>query len=129
MAHDLPRAKSLPSSTAELLAARKTNQRRTLNDHVNDIHVTLWEDDDYQRLLEAVHQEEAVEGTLKADNLMAAQMIRNVAKQTGNPFLIGKNLETISKSLNIVLNRYDMGRKYRRKLMALSASTTAANED
>lgn len=117
MAQELNRPRSLPQTTQELLAARKTNQRRTLTDHVNDIHVQLWQNPHYQRLLEAVWNEESVEGNLRADNQEAARMIRDVARKTSNVYLKDTPLVAISKSLNVVLNRYDHGRKQRRYLV------------
>ncbi len=104
---------ALPVTTQDLLAMRKTMRERTLNDHVDDIHVALWTNPDYHRALEAVYDEDAVEGSLAADNFIAAGMIRDHARQNDNHHVKDKKLATIVKSLNVVLRRYGIGRKER----------------
>jgi hypothetical protein len=105
----------LPATVADMLA-RKSPTLQNLNDHVDAIHVKLFATDErYQVMLDAVHDEEAQEGSLAADNLMAAMMIREhaEAKDTSNPYVAGKKLATIVKSLNVCLRRYHMTRKER----------------
>jgi len=94
---------------------RKIKNERTLNDHVEDVHIALYDDSpDYRRLLEAVWDSDAVEGSLAIDNTMAAMMIRDKAKDMpGNP-VGAKKLDTIVKSLTVVLRRYHNSRKERR---------------
>lgn len=103
----------LPATTQDLLAMRRLMRERTLNDHVDDAHVALWADKDYRALLDAVYDEDAVEGSLSADNLLAAGMIRDQAKRQANPQLSTKKLATIVKALNVVLRRYGIARKDR----------------
>jgi len=94
---------------------RKIKSERTLNDHVEDVHVALYDDSsEYRRLLEAVWDSDAVEGSLAIDNTLAAAMLRDKAKGiSGNP--VGdKKLDTIVKSLTVVLRRYHNSRKERR---------------
>jgi len=113
-----PRPAALPASTGEMIAQRKIAQRRTLNDHVETIHLQLYENAEYQRLLDAVYDEDAVEGSLSADNLLAAQMIRECAKQNGrDPYVAEKKLATLSKALGVVLRRYGMSRKERARMI------------
>ena len=92
---------------------RKSMRERTLNDHVDDIHVLLWSNPNYHRALEAVYDEDAVEGSLSADNFIAAGMIREYAREHELPHVKDKKLATIVKSLNIVLRRYGISRKER----------------
>jgi hypothetical protein len=105
----------LPATVADMLA-RKSPTLQNLNDHVDAIHVKLFATDErYQLLLDAVHDEEAQEGSLAADNIMAAMAIRDYAldQKTSNPYVAGKKLATIVKSLNVCLRRYHMTRKER----------------
>jgi hypothetical protein len=109
----LGRATPLPTSTAAHLAHRKLKSKRTLNDLVEDVHLLLVEDEKYIAFLDAVFDEQAVEGSLAADNLEAAHMIREKAVKMGSD--IGKEKKaTIAKSLGIVLRRYEWSRKERR---------------
>ncbi len=103
----------LPSTVEEMLAQRKPMVGRTLNDYVEDLHVKLWADPAYQRLLEAVYDEDAVEGSLAADNLEAAGMIRAMALKDEIFQVSGRKKVTISKSLGVVLRRYHMSRNER----------------
>ena len=108
-------AAELPRTVEELLAQRKPMVGRTLNDYVEDIHVKLWPDPQYQKLLEAVYDEDAVEGSLTADNLEAAGMIRAYASDGANrvPQVAGRKKATIVKALNVVMRRYHMARNER----------------
>jgi hypothetical protein len=103
----------LPSTVEDLVAARKIAQVKTLNDYVDEVHEALWNDEEYRRLLESVYNEDAVEGSLIADDLLAAQMIREYARAKGITYLKDRKLATIVKSLNVVLRRYDFDRKAR----------------
>lgn len=104
---------ALPATTQDLMSMRKSMRERTLNDHVEDVHVALWDDPAYHRALEAVYDEDAVEGSLAADNFLAATMIREHARANGNLYLKDKKLATIVKALNVVLKRYGISRKER----------------
>jgi len=123
---DRSRIPALPKTTADLLASRKTKSDRTLNDHVNDVHVILWENRDYRAALDAVHDSDAIEGSLSIDNMLAANMIREHARKNGNPFIKDKKLDTLVKSLNIVLRRYGISRKQRRQMIG---GVSVPNED
>ena len=113
-----PRPPALPANTTDMMAQRKTALRRTLNDHVETIHLQLYEDAKYQRLLDAVYDEDAVEGSLSADNLLAAQMIRQHAEENNrDPYVAEKKLATLSKALGIVLRRYGMSRRERARMI------------
>lgn len=115
------RPASLPTNPAEWDAARKIKSERTLNDHVEAIHMALISDDklsaDYNRLLDAVYDEDAVEGSLATDNTLAAKMIRDYATSTGQHYVEGKKLATIVKALGIVLRRYGWSRSQRARMV------------
>lgn len=109
-------APPLPTNTAAHLAHRKLKSKRTLNDLVEDVHLSLVEDATYVGYLNAVWDEQAIEGSLSADNLMAAQMIRTRAVKQGGD-LATEKLATIAKALGIVLRRYEWSRKERRNMV------------
>jgi hypothetical protein len=92
---------------------------RSLNDLVHDIHKLLLADEtlnaQYKGYLYATYDEQAVEGSLSADNTMAAQMIRERAKIDDTPVQKEK-LSVITKALGVVLRRYHASRKERRQL-------------
>ena len=100
---------------------RKVKTTRTLNDMVEEVQLRLLEDNDQREqftlYLNAVWDEQAVEGSLGADNLMAAQMIREEAKERGPKELVKEKLATIVKALNVVLRRYENSRKERRHMI------------
>ena len=75
----------------------------------------LCDDKDYIDLLTAIYDEQAVEGSLSADNVMAAQMIRERANKIDGSEVKDEKLATISKSLGVVLRRYGASRKERRQ--------------
>jgi hypothetical protein len=104
----------LPATAEDHLQHRIMQTQRTLNDMVEETHLQLIEDDKYRDYLNAVWDEQAVEGSLSADNIMAATMIRTKAVKMGNAILAREKLATISKSLGVVLRRYEFSRKQRR---------------
>ena len=109
--------KAIPlPATREDLLARKTMRNMTLNDYVDQIHVALWGNDDYpeyQKFLDAVYDEDAVEGSLSIDNAKAAEIIRTYAVNRKINYVAEKKLSPIVKALNVVLRRYHMTRKER----------------
>lgn len=123
----LRQAAPLPATREELLS-RKTMKVASLNDRVDFIHQDLWDDPNYQRYLYACWDSQAVEGSLSADNLMAAMMIRDYARKNSDPLVADEKLAVINHSLNIVLNRYHIGRKERRVTVAGEAVTTNGTE-
>lgn len=107
----------LPATKQDLLAQKTMTAQRTLNDYVDDIHLALWDNAHYQKLLEAVYPEEAVEGSLPADDLLAAMAIRDYAKEHKIDFVIERKLATIMKALKVVARRYHISRHERRNMI------------
>ena len=107
----------LPATKKDLLAQRVGQMRRTLNDMVEEAHISLYEDERYNSFLNAVYDEQAVEGSLSADNIMAATIIRDHAKKNGGGQLVNEKLATISKALGVVMRRYEISRKERRDMI------------
>ena len=122
----LPHAPPLPTKLEDW--QRQLKSERTLNDLVEDIHRLLCDDSKYVAYLTAIYDEQAVEGSLAADNVMAATMIRNKAKAQETE-VASEKLATISKSLGVVLQRYKASRKQRRNMVAGEMVPTEDNND
>jgi len=99
------------------MMARKTMRDiRTLNDYVDDIHTILFGvDEHYTNLLDAVSDAEAEEGSLSIDDMLAATVIRDYARDEDHPFpyVANKKLASIVWALRVVCRRYRMSRKER----------------
>jgi hypothetical protein len=109
----------LPATTEGLLAGKLTNVGRTLNDEVDDVHVVLWANPAYRALHDAVWPEEAVEGSLAADNIFAALEVRKYAKlnkdnEAKYPRIVRAKAATLAKALGYVTRRYGQNRSQRR---------------
>lgn len=109
---ELREAPPLPQKLEEW--QRRLKAERTLNDLVEDIHRMLIDDPRYRKLLRAVYDAHSVEGSLSADNIMAAGMIRAKADEIGSAEIAGEKLAVISMALGVVLRRYGESRKERR---------------
>ena len=96
---------------------RTIKAERTLNDLVEDIHRTLVEDEKYRSLLRATYDAHAIEGSLAADNIFAAIMIRDKAKEMGISDVANEKAAIINMSLGVVLRRYKASRKQRRNMV------------
>jgi hypothetical protein len=94
------------------------NNITPLNDAVAEIHVTLWSTaPDYRGLLNAVHDEDSVEGSLACDDYVAAVMIRNFARGTGNLHVKNKKLATIIRALHVVMMHHGISREERANIV------------
>lgn len=89
------------------------NAPPNLNDYVERVHLILIKDGSYLAYLEAIYDEDAIEGSLAADNLEAARLIRNYARSKAIPQIANRKLATIVKALNIVLRKHGTSRKER----------------
>jgi hypothetical protein len=107
-----PAAPELPATSEQWI--RKTKAQRTLNDLVEDIHLMLAETDEYKKYLKAIFAEQSSEGSLYADDLELARLIREKAIEIGSVELANEKKATIVKCLNIVLRRYELSRAERR---------------
>ncbi|MBX8688675.1 hypothetical protein GO011_14665 [Mycobacterium sp. 20091114027_K0903767] len=98
-------------------AIRTSLRSRTLNDYVEDVFLVLYRDDhpDFKALLDACSDEDAVEGSMLADDYLAARMIRDAAP-AGSP-IKSKKLATIRHALKVVMRRYGVSRRERRELL------------
>jgi hypothetical protein len=116
---DRPPVRPLPATKEDMLAGKLTQSTLTLNDHVEQLHIALYgSNPKYDKLLDAVYDEDAVEGSCVIDGSKAAEMIRELARQDNrNPYVADKKLATIVKALNVVLRRYGISRRQRRGML------------
>lgn len=115
-----PSPPPLPATNEEWNNLRHIKHERTLNDMTEDVHRALMNENhaDYKKYMYAVWDEQAEEGSLAADNLEAAAIIRVKAERMGFAELARQKKTVIVKSLNVVLRRYHQTRKERRQMVA-----------
>ena len=82
-----------------------------LNDHVDAIHVQLWDDESYRAYLSGLDRATSVEGSLDIDDIYAAKMVRAYARENGVPYVAMQNLSKLVKALRVVKRRYSISRK------------------
>jgi hypothetical protein len=122
-----PAAPPLPATRADLLAGYKLKRKRSINDLVEEVIVRLWDaDEDFMKYVEAIYDEEAVEGSLEDDDTMAAQIIRNVAKKENLTEIASKNLHTIKLAMRVGLRRFGVARPEREQQAQLPLQAPAA---
>lgn len=109
--------KPVPRQMAEWV--KKSGMERTINDQVEDVHIALVDEgnQEYLDYLDAVYDEQAVEGSLSADNTLAAKMIRDEAVKRNVPRIAQAKLATIVKALGVVLRRYGVSRAERKRML------------
>jgi hypothetical protein len=107
----------LPSTVTDLLALRKSEKLRTLNDDVDDIHLRLWENPKYREYLWPIWREDTVEGSFIADDIQAASLIREYAKEHDIALASRAKLQSIVRSLHVVCRRFGITRKERQHLV------------
>lgn len=133
MAHMGPvpfKATPLPETRAELEAQRKSMRDRTLNDYVEDVHLELWDNPLFRKALNAVTDAGTLEGSVGADNFVAATMIRARATENGKPrAVIDAKLQEIVTALQVVMRRYKIGRKDRIYLLGGEQYPPNPNEE
>lgn len=114
---DIAEVPALPPSLDGWTRFLKT--KRTINDLVEDVHRALIEDaekgPDYLKYLHAVYNSQAVEGSMDADDLEAAGLIREKARSLDNNELANEKKQTIVNAMKVVLRRYHASREERRR--------------
>jgi hypothetical protein len=98
---------------------RKIKEKQNLNDLVETCIRAIMKTDLAELLsafLSPLYDEETIEGSLAADNLEAANLVREYAK-ANKPFadLAGKKKATIGKAIRVVMRRYHLGARERRQ--------------
>jgi hypothetical protein len=96
-------------------AERKTKAPiMTTNDRVDVVYLLLRNDSKFASLLDGTINSESVNGAIIDDDVKAAEMIIEKAKELDDNVLASKNTATVRHALGIVLNRYGESRKARR---------------
>lgn len=106
-------APPLPATRGDLLNQRKLKSKRTINDLVEDILVRLWDDESFMKLVEAIYDSQAIEGSMADDDVMAAIMIRDQARKDGYMEVAEQNVHTVKLAMRVGLKRYGIGRHER----------------
>jgi hypothetical protein len=110
-----PVAASLPATASEFAAAYSLKRATTLHDMVEQIVRVLIDDPTFRKLIEAVYDEDTVEGSTYLDDAEAARMIRQYAADHDAPSLVMEaKLKTLIRSLTVVLRRFNNSRADRR---------------
>ncbi|RPI36438.1 MAG: hypothetical protein EHM67_12695 [Hyphomicrobiaceae bacterium] len=105
----------LPPNSRELMARRIIRGLPNLNDVVEPILLSLYDNAGFRKLLSAVYDGDAEEGSCAADDFKAAEMLRDKAKSIDpNSLLSRAKLATIVKSMKVIQRRYGASRKQRR---------------
>lgn len=112
--NDTGTAIALPKTVSALMDQQKNKTLKTLHDQVTVIYLSLYETKEFQELLEAVYNEQSVEGTMAIDDVEAARMLRDYAESEGNGYVARQKLGTLVRSLRVVMRRYRVGREERR---------------
>lgn len=120
-----PTPPPLPATRSDLLAGYKLKRRRNINDLVEEIIVKLWDNDEnFMKYVNAIYDEEAIEGSLAEDDTMAALIIRDVAKKEKQMEVADKNLHTIKLAMKVGLRRFGVSRPERDEEAQRLASPT-----
>jgi hypothetical protein len=105
------RTRGLPATVDDL--RRKSSRPRSINDLVEAAFLASYNDPQFQAYLAATTNKEAVEGNLVADDIKAAEWLRD--KEPAGSQLRGLQLWTLNKHLkSMIRHRYeDLSRKER----------------
>lgn len=107
-------APPLPATRSGLLAGYKLKRRRNINDLVEEIIVKLWDQhEEFMKYVNAIYDEQAVEGSLNDDDVMAALIIRDIAKKDKHVEVAAQNVATIKRAMRVGLRRFGISRPER----------------
>jgi hypothetical protein len=113
-------APPLPATRTDLLAGYKLKRRRSINDLVEEIVVKLWDNDEkFMKYVDAIYNEQAVEGSLDDDDTMAALIIRDTAERDKHAEVAAQNIRTIKLAMRVVLKRFGVSRPEREEMAQL----------
>lgn len=121
-----PQPPALPETRTDLMAHYKLKRKRSINDLVEEIVVKIWENEEFQKLVSAIYDSDAVHGSMGDDDTMAALMIKGIAEKDQHVEVASKNLHTIKLAMRVALRRFDQGRGNRFDAAELPAPTPSA---
>lgn len=109
----------LPATALDFANAYKLKNTGTLNDQVEQVVRVLIDVPAFRTLIDAVYDEDSVEGKMYLDDAAAANMIRDYAKENNGPALLMQaKLVTLVRAMKVVLRRFSAGREDRRGVAA-----------
>lgn len=111
----------LPATRTELLAQSEPIRPQTLYYGVSEIHLALYEDPDYQQYLNAYTRDQAVEGSIAADEFTAARIIRDYAVEHSMIMVQSATLVDIVRAHRRAMVDGHISRKERRAVAAAMA--------
>jgi hypothetical protein len=113
-----------------LIARRRHKDVRSLIDQTEEVHQLLWEDPEYRQYFNAAYNDQAVEGSLIADDFMAVSKIKAKAKaqEVGNQSVAAAKIHDLTIALHRVAGRYEGLTRKERRAMVNGSSTSAPHE-
>ena len=123
-----PRRRSLPANVTELLAQRVVKRTVTLLDEVEQAMTELFNEEQFKRYREALDNDSTVEGSVFADDICAAQMIRKKGDEMGLRQIGDADLTAISQKLRAAERRFNASRRQRRNAPEDAPPTAPAAE-
>ena len=130
-----PRGEPLPATTDEWNLRLVAKTKLKLVDEVHQFHLELVNDPEYRKFINPLWNEDAVEGSNKADDLEAAHLIRELAKdQRPNSLTAKATKHAIAGKLGFAQGRHNLSRRQRRQqaldqLTQQQADPTVADGD
>ena len=120
---------AMPVGLAALDAQRKVLTSQSINDRVEHIFRTLYDTaPEFLALISAATNDEAVEGSVACDDFSAASQLRSLARKLGDTVVSDASLAAVTKSLKVVLRRYNLSREGRLE-RAIPIAAAADNSD
>ena len=109
-----PASRVLPANVTDLLAQRVVKRTVTLLDEVEQAMTAIYDEPQYMRFREAIDNGDAVEGSIFADDIVSAQMIRKKAEVLGLHQVEEADLTLIAQKLRAAERRFNASRKQRK---------------
>jgi hypothetical protein len=109
----IPRSRDLPANVTELEAGRITARTVSLLDEVEQAFLALFEEPEFKKYRDALEDDACVEGSVFADDICAAQMIRKKAEVLGLHQVEDADLTLLSQKLRAAERRFNVARKQR----------------
>jgi len=116
----------LPANVTELEAQRITAATVSLLDQVEQVMLKLYEEPEFKKYREALEDDNTVEGSVFADDICAAQMIRKRAEVMGLHQVMDADLTLLSQKLRAAERRFNIARKQRANAPDEPVATPAA---
>ena len=123
-----PALPPLPSTTQGLMARRRHKDIRSLIDETEEVHQVLWEEQEYRKYFNAAYNDQAVEGSLAADDFMAVSMVRAKAQEMGIQSVATVKIHDLTIALHRVAGRYEGLTRKERRAVVNGGRTTAPHE-